>query len=1002
MKRITKNTMEKKNIFAPLASGLGATRRAAMLLLVMMLTTATAWAQGQVASGSCGDHLTWLLTQHEYDDFYTLTISGEGDMYDYGDPSVCPWNSYAEQIQEVVIENGVTSIGDNAFNGCTNLESVTVFAPSCALGDGAFIECNLAQIYVFSDFVDDYQEAENWSDYAEIIKEMTNLNSKCGDDLTWELTQHQHEYDTFYTLTISGTGAIWDYGGYMNPAPWNSYAEQIYEVVIENGVTSIGDNAFDGCSGLTSVTIPASVTSIGNYAFNGTALTSIEIPASVTSIGEDVFLCCDELESVTFAEGSQLRSIGNWAFQQCSNLTSITIPASVTSIGSYVFQGCDNLASMAVADGNTVYDSRNSCNAIIEKSTNKLIIGCKNSTIPAGVTSIGAWAFYTTRLTSIEIPASVTSIGVGAFRNCPSLATVTVYAPSCSLGEDAFAYCNKLANIYVFSDLVDDYQGAENWSAYAEEITALPTVTTSYVDATGTLHEGVEAIPLNNAMTTLPAGTYVVNSDVAYTGTVTLSGDVTLILADGCTMSFGTEDEELLATIMECQNNNLTIYGQSGGTGWLKAYIASDVGINTVHDYQQYSGNVLIFDVDGACINADNSVTLLGGTLDVFSGDGDQGEIFALRGDINILGGKLWARENGLKTMNGKIILGYTKPTDEIYAYSYQTQDGLQIADGQTLVDEDGYIWSGTLFMENEINDRTLKPLVYSGVTLTGNGYNASATFDGTSETTVSIPVNVNVTSVTYNRAFTDGRPSTVMLPFSLGEGQTLTGGTLYKFTGVTKNETAGKWEATMTETATLQANTPYLLMPNNELVDGKVTFNLNWGTVTLNTTGGGNGETADPGSHWTFKGTYEYMKWTTETGDQDYNAERAEEIGRAYGFAGVAKDGINVGDFVRVASGAKIRPMSCYLLWSDMPNAANARALTRGAAATDEELPQSITVRLVGSNGETNAIGTLDTKTGEMTFDSEAWYTLDGVRLSGKPSKKGLYINNGRKIVIK
>ena len=104
----------------------------------------------------------------------------------------------------------------------------------------------------------------------------------------------------------------------------------------------------------------------------------------------------------------------------------------------------------------------------------------------------------------------------------------------------------------------------------------------------------------------------------------------------------------------------------------------------------------------------------------------------------------------------------------------------------------------------------------------------------------------------------------------------------------------------------------------------------------------------------------------------------------------------------VKVAWGAKIRPMRAYLLWNNEPNSANARSFTRGAAATDEELPQSITVRLVGSNGETTGIGTLDTETGEMTFDSEAWYTLDGVRLSGKPTKKGLYINNGKKIVIK
>ncbi len=682
---------------------------------------------------------------------------------------------------------------------------------------------------------------------------------------------------------------------------------------------------------------------------------------------------------------------------------------------------------MTVEDGNTVYDSRNGCNAIIVKATNTLIIGCKNSTIPASVTSIGAWAFNSTDLTSIEIPASVTSIGGRAFLNClnltsitipagvtsigdyafqycRNLATVTVYAPSCTLGKDAFADCNNLAYIYVFSDKVASYQGA--WSAYAGKITALPTVTTSYVDATGTLHENVQAIPLNNAMTTLPAGTYVVNSNVTYTGTVTLSGDVTLILGDGCTMSFGTEGEPLNATIMECNSNNLTIYGQSGGTSWLKAYSDTELGINAVYAYTQYSGNVLIRDYEGACINAVNSVTLLGGTLDVESGGNPQGDISG--GTISILGGKLWARKKGLYSSQG-ITLGYTNTTDQIYVKIYHEDGtGLQIADGKTLVDDYGVIWSGALDndqIEHGINNRTLKPVM--GVTLTKDGSgNISAEFDGTSTTTVSIPVDINVTSVTYNRTFTDGRPATVMLPFSLGEGQTLIGGNLYKFQGVIHNDNC-PWEAILTETATLQANTPYLLMP-----DGKVTFNLNNSTVTLNTNGGGNRVTADEGSHWTFKGTYEYMKWTNVTSDPDYNADREAEIGRAYGFAGVEKTGISLGDFVKVANGAKIRPMSCYLLWNDIANSANARSFTRGAAATDEELPQRITVRLVGSNGETTAIGTLDTKTGEMTFfdeqsgkaerDSEAWYTLDGVRLSGKPTQKGLYINNGRKVVIK
>ena len=281
-----------------------------------------------------------------------------------------------------------------------------------------------------------------------------------------------------------------------------------------------------------------------------------------------------------------------------------------------------------------------------------------------------------------------------------------------------------------------------------------------------------------------------------------------------------------------------------------------------------------------------------------------------------------------------------------------------------------------------------------------------TALLEGTSVDPVDIDFNhnINVNHVTNNRVFTPGKASTVMLPFNYtcnGEE----GGTFYKFVGVEKEN--DKWVATMQETGndankegTLEANTPYLFMP----AATTMTFpNIN-GSVRLFTRDGGSGgncETADPGSHWTFKGTYRYIEWTAGTTDPNFT-QYAEEIGRAYGFAGVAQTDINVGDFVKVKSGAKIRPMRAYLLWNDMPNAANARSFTRGAAATDEELPSSIIVRLVGSNGEVTGIGTLDTKTGEMTFDSEAWYTLDGVRLSGKPTKKGLYINNGRKIVIK
>ncbi len=128
----------------------------------------------------------------------------------------------------------------------------------------------------------------------------------------------------------------------------------------------------------------------------------------------------------------------------------------------------------------------------------------------------------------------------------------------------------------------------------------------------------------------------------------------------------------------------------------------------------------------------------------------------------------------------------------------------------------------------------------------------------------------------------------------------------------------------------------------------------------------------------WDFIGTYQPRYWS--------DSENPEEIGKVYGFAGATKEVdeqlVVAGDFVRAKSGAKIRPTSCYLMWTGSePSNAPARRMTHGAAAEDVELPQRITVKLISASGETTAIGTLDTKTGEMTFDSEAWYTLDGVR---------------------
>ena len=180
-------------------------------------------------------------------------------------------------------------------------------------------------------------------------------------------------------------------------------------------VTSLGNRCFRGCTGLTSVTISNSVTSLESSCFYGcTDLTSIDIPNSVTSLGSDCFDGCTGLTSITIP--NSVTSLGNRCFRGCTGLTSVTIPNSVTSLWSACFADCARLESIEVESGNTVYDSRENCNAIIQTSLNTMIAGCKNTTIPNSVTSLGSDCFEgCTGLTSITIPNSAPRLEDGCF-----------------------------------------------------------------------------------------------------------------------------------------------------------------------------------------------------------------------------------------------------------------------------------------------------------------------------------------------------------------------------------------------------------------------------------------------------------------------------------------------------------------------------------------------------------------------------------------------------------
>ena len=230
------------------------------------------------------------------------------------------------------------------------------------------------------------------------------------------------------------------------------HSSRLTSVTIPNSVTSISGDAFYGCEGLTSVTIPNSVTTIAIDAFRYcSGLTSITIGNSVTSIGNGAFSYCSGLTSVTIP--NSVTSIGVDAFFFCYNLTSVTIPNSVTTIGRGAFGGCRGLTSITVEEGNSKYDSRDNCNAIIEKTTNTLVVGCKNTVIPNSVTSIGTYAFYgCSSLTSFTIPNSVTSIGDYAFCQCIGLTSVTIPNSVTTIGKGAF----EIADIPTVISLIEN------------------------------------------------------------------------------------------------------------------------------------------------------------------------------------------------------------------------------------------------------------------------------------------------------------------------------------------------------------------------------------------------------------------------------------------------------------------------------------------------------------------------------------------------------------------
>ena len=371
---------------------------------------------------------------------------------------------YCYELTSITIPNSVTSIGEEAFSGCDKLTSITIPNSVTSIGSNAFEDCkNLTSITI------------------------PNSVTSIGNNV----------FESCFNLTsITIPNSVTSIGDYAFSQCYN-----LTSITIPNSVTSIGDYAFSQCYNLTSITIPNSVTSIGDYAFSQCYnLTSIIIPNSVTTIGNEAF-SYSNLTSITIP--NSVTSIGSRAFASGGKLTSITIPNSVTSIGYCAFEDCDNLTSIIVDKNNPIYDSRNDCNAIIETKTNTLIAGCKNTLIPNSATSIGNYAFEDCKnLTSITIPNSVTSIGYRAFYWCSNLTSITIPNSVTSIGGEAFASCGKLTSITIPNSVTSIGYRAFYWCSNLTSIT-IPNSVTSIGDWAFSGCSKLTSITIPNSVTSI-------------------------------------------------------------------------------------------------------------------------------------------------------------------------------------------------------------------------------------------------------------------------------------------------------------------------------------------------------------------------------------------------------------------------------------------------------------------------------------------------------------------